>query len=205
MLLIQKISIFSLESKQERDDLINPYWIEDKDLRRGEVEYLAPAEMQFWKDLIEKYLFPIDSNKEQQARVASELKELRNKVVFGFFMFNALFILIVFLMQLNKDLLHWDWPLGVKTNTTYIPETSEVRIEKEYLQLEPIGLVFAVFFALILVIQFTAMLFHRFGTLSHIMASIELSCFNQKVTFAHQSLFLTTIVKLWFNRVILLA
>ncbi|KAF8781911.1 Chitin synthase chs-2 like protein [Argiope bruennichi] len=170
-----------LEPKQERDDLINPYWIEDKDLRRGEVEYLAPAEMQFWKDLIEKYLFPLDENKEQKARVASELKELRNKVVFGFFMFNALFILIVFLMQLNKDLLHWDWPLGVKTNITYNPETSEVRIDKEFLQLEPIGLVFAVFFALILIIQFTAMLFHRFGTLSHIMASIELSCFNQKV------------------------
>ncbi|GFY72001.1 chitin synthase chs-2 [Trichonephila inaurata madagascariensis] len=171
----------ALESKQERDELINPYWIEDKDLRRGEVEYLSPAELTFWKDLIEKYLFPLDSNKEQQARVASELKELRNKVVFGFFMFNALFILIVFLMQLNKDLLHWDWPLGVKTNITYIPETSEVRIDKEFLQLEPIGLVFAVFFALILVIQFTAMLFHRFGTLSHIMASIELGCFNQKV------------------------
>ncbi|GBM97395.1 Chitin synthase chs-2 [Araneus ventricosus] len=170
-----------LEPKQERDDLINPYWIEDKDLRRGEVEYLSPAEMQFWKDLIEKYLFPLDENKEQKARVASELKELRNKVVFGFFMFNALFILIVFLMQLNKDLLHWDWPLGVKTNITYIPETSEVRIDKEFLQLEPIGLVFAVFFALILIIQFTAMLFHRFGTLSHIMASIELGCFNQKV------------------------
>ncbi|KAG8175041.1 hypothetical protein JTE90_008869 [Oedothorax gibbosus] len=171
-----------LEPKQERDDLINPYWIEDKDLRRGEVEYLSPAEMTFWKDLIEKYLFPLDNNKEQQARVAMELKELRNKVVFGFFMFNALFILIVFLMQLNKDLLHWDWPLGVKTNITFVPETSEVRIDKEFLQLEPIGLVFAVFFALILVIQFTAMLFHRFGTLSHIMASIELGCFfNQKV------------------------
>ncbi|XP_035215199.1 chitin synthase chs-2-like isoform X2 [Stegodyphus dumicola] len=170
-----------LEPKQERDDLINPYWIEDKDLKRGEVEYLPGAEIQFWKDLIDKYLYPIEQNKEHQARVASELKELRNKVVFAFFMFNALFILIVFLLQLNKDQLHLDWPLGVRTNITYIPETSEVRIEKEYLELEPIGLVFAVFFALILVIQFVAMLFHRFGTLSHIMASIEISCCNQKV------------------------
>ncbi|XP_042909493.1 chitin synthase chs-2 [Parasteatoda tepidariorum] len=170
-----------LEPKQERDDLINPYWIEDKELKRGEVEYLAASEIQFWKDLIDKYLYPIEQNKEHQARVASELKELRNKVVFAFFMFNALFILIVFLLQLNKDQLHLDWPLGVKTNITYNPETSEVHIEKEYLELEPIGLVFAVFFALILVIQFVAMLFHRFGTLSHIMASIELSCWNQKV------------------------
>lgn len=42
-------------------------------------------------------------------------------------MFNALFILIVFLLQLNKGALHVDWPLGVKTNITYIEETSEVR------------------------------------------------------------------------------
>lgn len=41
-------------------------------------------------------------------------------------MFNALFILIVFLLQLNKGALHIDWPLGVKTNITYIEETSEV-------------------------------------------------------------------------------
>jgi len=52
-----------------------------------------------------------------------------------------------------------------------------VNVHKEYLQLEPIGLVFVGFFALILVIQFMAMLFHRFGTLSHILAATEVfSC-----------------------------
>lgn len=150
-------------------------------MKRGEVEYLPEQEIRFWKDLLEKYLYPIDLNKEHQARVASELIELRNKAVFAFFMFNALFILIVFLLQLNKENLHIDWPFGVKTNITYIEETSEIRIQKEYLQLEPIGLVFVFFFALILIIQFTAMLFHRFGTLSHILASIELSCFSRKI------------------------
>lgn len=50
-----------------------------------------------------------------------------------------------------------------------------MHITKEYLQLEPIGLVFVFFFALILIIQFTAMLFHRFGTISHILASTELN------------------------------
>lgn len=57
----------------------------------------------------------------------------------------------------------------------------QVVIEKEYLQLEPIGLIFVIFFAVIMIIQFTGMLFHRFETLSHILASIELSCCNQKV------------------------
>ncbi|CAH2104562.1 unnamed protein product [Euphydryas editha] len=225
--------------REKRDDLINPYWIEDPDLKKGEVDFLSQSELSFWKELIDRYLYPIDANKEEQARISRDLKELRdssvfsfiminalfvlivfllqlnkdnlhikwplgvktnitydevsqeariardlielrNKSVFAFVMFNALFILIVFLLQLNKDQLHVIWPLGVKTNITYIEETGEVLISKEYLQLEPIGLVFVFFFALILVIQFTAMLFHRFGTLSHILASTELNWFCPK-------------------------
>ncbi|KAI5633975.1 chitin synthase domain-containing protein [Phthorimaea operculella] len=229
----------STSPRERRDDLINPYWIEDPELKKGEVDFLSQSEIQFWKDLIDKYLYPIDANKEEQARISRDLKELRdssvfsffmvnalfvlivfllqlnkdnlhlkwpfgvktnitlddatqeariakdlielrNKSVFAFFMFNALFILIVFLLQLNKDNLHVDWPLGIKTNITVIADTGEVIITKEYLQLEPIGLVFVFFFALILVIQFTAMLFHRFGTLSHILASTELNWFCNK-------------------------
>ncbi|XP_048509220.1 chitin synthase chs-2 isoform X4 [Athalia rosae] len=162
------------EANRERTFLVSPYWLEDEGLKKGEVDFLSPQEEQFWKDLLEKYLFPIDEDKAEKARIAADLIELRNKSVFAFFMFNALFILIVFLLQLNKDQLHIVWPLGVKTNITYIEETSEVHITKEYLQIEPIGLVFVFFFALILIIQFTAMLFHRFGTFAHILASTTL-------------------------------
>ncbi|UYV62604.1 chs1 [Cordylochernes scorpioides] len=175
--------VFAVSQGEEtkRDDK-HAYWLDDKALSQCKVEYLEDNEVSFWNGLIEKYLFPLDQDKEQERRVAVELKELRNKVVFFFFMFNALFILIVFLLQLNKDRLHIDWPLGVKFNITYIPETSEVRIDKEYLELEPIGLVFAVFFALILIIQFVAMLFHRFGTFSHMLAAAEFNFFNAKTT-----------------------
>lgn len=41
-------------------------------------------------------------------------------------MINALFVLIVFLLQLNKDNIHIKWPLGVKTNITYDESTQEV-------------------------------------------------------------------------------
>ncbi|XP_066155145.1 chitin synthase chs-2 isoform X2 [Euwallacea fornicatus] len=166
--------------QNKRDDLVNPYWIEDPDVLKGEVEYLNSNELQFWKDLLEKYLYPLDENKEEKDRIAKDLIELRNKSVFAFFMFNALFVLVVFLLQLNKDQIHVKWPLGVRTNITYVEETSEVHITKEYLQLEPIGLVFVFFFALILVIQFVAMLFHRFGTLAHILASTELNLCTKK-------------------------
>lgn len=44
-------------------------------------------------------------------------------------MVNALFVLIVFLLQLNKDNLHFKWPFGVKTNITYDEVTQEVTLE----------------------------------------------------------------------------
>merc|ERR1712223_29975 len=115
------------EPKEERDDLINPFWIEDRDLGRGEVDYLSGPEIQFWKDLIEKYLFPIDADKTKQALITQGLKELRDKAVFFFAMFNALFVLIVFMLTLNKDILHIDWPFGVKENIT-ITEDEQVII-----------------------------------------------------------------------------
>jgi chitin synthase len=57
----------------------------------------------------------------------------------------------------------------------------QVEIETEFLKLEPIGFVFVVFFGSILVVQFVAMLFHRFGTLTHILASTEIGLFSKKV------------------------
>lgn len=58
----------STTPRNKRDDLVNPYWIEDPDLGKGEVEYLSSSEIQFWKDLLAKYLYPIDENKEEKVR-----------------------------------------------------------------------------------------------------------------------------------------
>ncbi|XP_043525708.1 chitin synthase chs-2 isoform X5 [Frieseomelitta varia] len=162
--------------------LSRPYWLSDEGLKKGEIDVLSLQEEQFWKDLLEKYLYPIDEDKAEKARIAKDLKDLRDQSVFAFFMMNALFVLIVFLLQLNKDLLHVKWPFGIKTNITYDDHSQEVHVTKEYLQLEPIGLVFVFFFALILVIQFTAMLFHRFGTFAHILASTSLDWYCCKKT-----------------------
>ena len=62
---------FSLEPKTERDDLINPLWIEDKDLKKGEMNYISTNETQFWKDLLDKYLYPIDEDKDEKVRRTS--------------------------------------------------------------------------------------------------------------------------------------
>lgn len=56
----------STAPQNERDFLTNPYWIEDADLKKGEVDFLSSAEVTFWKDLIDKYLYPIDQDKVEQ-------------------------------------------------------------------------------------------------------------------------------------------
>ena len=37
-----------------RDDLINPYWIEDKELKNGKEGKISTDESLFWKDMIDK-------------------------------------------------------------------------------------------------------------------------------------------------------
>ena len=56
----------------------------------------------------------------------------------------------------------------------------EIIIHKEYLELEPIGLLFVIFFGIILCVQFLAMLVHRFGTISQILATTELNWYCNK-------------------------
>lgn len=165
------------EPKCERDDDVSPYWIDQPEMKRGNVEFLPSTELQFWKDVIDKYLHPLIKDAKVQQENEKKLKELRDISVFAFFMLNALFVLVIFLLQLSQDVLHLEWPLGVRANITVID--GEIYITKEYLQLEPIGMVFIVVFGIILLIQFTAMLFHRFGTLSHMLAKTKVSAESQ--------------------------
>lgn len=160
--------------QENRDDMLNPYWIEDKStLGDGAVYDLPSSEIEFWKKLMKKYLYPLDENKKYLEEKTKQLKDLRDKVVFAFFMLNALFVLVVFLLTLKKDYIHINWPFDIKVNVTYSYTSGEVHLSKKYLQLEPIGLVFVFFFGIILVIQFTAMLFHRTGTFTQILATTE--------------------------------
>ena len=55
-----------------------------------------------------------------------KLKDLRDLSVFAFFMLNALFVLVIFLLQLSQDQLHLEWPFGVKANITFDPKSLDV-------------------------------------------------------------------------------
>ncbi|KAF9415607.1 hypothetical protein HW555_006815 [Spodoptera exigua] len=167
--------------REERDDLINPYWIEDVELQKGEVDFLTTAETNFWKDVIDEYLLPIEEDKRELERIKTDLKNLRDKMVFAFVMLNSLFVLVIFLLQLSQDQLHFKWPFGQKSSMEYDNDSNMFTITQDYLTLEPIGFVFLIFFGSIILIQFTAMLFHRLDTLAHLLSTTKLDWyFNKK-------------------------
>ncbi|VDO32329.1 unnamed protein product [Brugia timori] len=163
---------------------ISEVWLNDKCIRGAEKDCLDPDEEIFWNDVINKYLTPIIHNQLEQKNIRDGLMLLRNKVCSGFFMVNVVFIIIVLLLQLQKDCIHIEWPLGPRYNHTIIPCNTDIREPiwvVTRLQLEPIGLVFLLFFMSILIIQFIGMLLHRFGTMAHIIASTQLFCWRKRV------------------------
>ncbi|KAI1727540.1 chitin synthase domain-containing protein [Ditylenchus destructor] len=163
----------------------NETWLNDKLLKnRFERHCIDAEEESFWIDMIEKYLQPVAVDSKEQERIRVGLLELRNKMCSAFFMINVVFIIVVLVLQMQKDCLHIEWPLGPKFNHSITPCNSDSREEiwvMTRLQLEPIGLVFLVFFMSILIIQFVAMLLHRFATLAHIIASTDNAISRRKV------------------------
>ncbi|KAF0297192.1 Chitin synthase chs-2 [Amphibalanus amphitrite] len=179
---------------KKRDLLRNPLWIEDEMFAdKGNVELLSTKEIDFWNDLIKAYLYPLIEDKAEK-RVTTTLypylrpgsppnsKSLRSKVCLFFFMINLVFVVAIFNLQLHQDELHLNWPFGAMHEITYSEDASgrSIKIAITYLQLEPIGFIFVLFFAVILLIQFTAMLFHRFGTISQILSLVTLNWCSSK-------------------------
>lgn len=87
-------TVTSLNTEGNRDGsnfLTRPYWLSDEGLKKGEVDVLSLQEEQFWKDLLEKYLYPIDDDKaEKVKRRANYVFSKYNHVkgIFKYFYFN---------------------------------------------------------------------------------------------------------------------
>ncbi|KAI5606979.1 hypothetical protein C0J50_12478, partial [Silurus asotus] len=106
----------------------------------------------FWVDLIEQYLKPLDSDKKKEEKVRADLKTLRNKATFVFFICNALWLVATFFLQAIGSSVSITIP-KVFANGTVDPDGK--------LYIDPIGLMFLVGFAGLLIVQFLAMLWHR--------------------------------------------
>ncbi|XP_034044491.1 chitin synthase 1 [Thalassophryne amazonica] len=133
----------------------------DKTVTAPQVQRLETAENDFWVKLIERYLTPIKDTKAHQEEVTTELKSLRNKGVFLYFMVNLLWVVATFVLQLiGNDV------ISIRIPKTFLNGTAT----GEYLKVEPVSLMFLLSFAILLFIQFLAMLYHRVYTLIHVVS-----------------------------------
>ncbi|ESO87528.1 hypothetical protein LOTGIDRAFT_235019 [Lottia gigantea] len=119
-------------------------WKSAECIKDGIEGELSENETIFWQKLLTKFLLPIKENKERQEQIASDLKSIRNNVVFAYFLVNLMFTLVILQLDLKEDLLR-----------------DQFFIVGKY---EPVSVLFLGVFAALILTQFIAMLIHRWGT-----------------------------------------
>ncbi|XP_028845144.1 chitin synthase 1 [Denticeps clupeoides] len=133
----------------------------ERTLVAPQIEKMTEDETDFWKKLLERYLAPIVDDKAHQEEVTRELKSLRNKAVFLYFILNVLWIVATFFLQ----------AIGNEVISIKIPKTFPNGTPSgEFLLVEPLSLMFLLSFAVLLLVQFLAMLYHRVYTLIHVVS-----------------------------------
>ena len=151
--------MFREDPQRLRDDLVNPFWVEDRDLGAGGIGAMPKEEMDFWTNLIDTYLRPLKQSAEEKTKMEFELKNLRNKVCLFFFLSNCLFVTLIFILESVSEY--------TPSLTFQLPCDKEGAIPAK---LEPIAIAFTIIFGILLFIQFLAMLMHRYSTLLHIVS-----------------------------------
>ena len=148
-----------------RDELVNPAWIEDERIGNGRQETISRRETAFWRQLIRFHLHPLDKDKKKEAEIQDQLKQMRTNIVFGYLMVNFLWMVVIFQLQLLKDVLDEDFFIP-------IPRYDDPYGEPE--RFEPLGLAFLLVFGTTLTMQFSATLVHRWVTFMHVIARTEI-------------------------------
>ncbi|XP_063775429.1 chitin synthase chs-2-like [Pseudophryne corroboree] len=126
-----------------------------------QMEILEEEEITFWEDLIKDYLEPIIEDKQKQAGIERELKSLRNKATFLFFLINLLWIVATFILQIIGSSVSIVIPKVYPNGTVSLTDK---------LYVEPIAFMFVLSFAILLLVQFGALLYHRIYTGIHFIA-----------------------------------
>ncbi|XP_065326137.1 chitin synthase chs-1-like [Pelmatolapia mariae] len=164
--IVENITITEAEQGQLKRN-IQSGWIEKLQSLSSDLTFeedsLDQEEKKFWEELQKKYLEPLPDDKENQKKMANELRDLRNKVNFVFFMLNAFWLVATFILQLFSDTLSIKIP---KLNIQFQKTGDDI-------QIDPIAFMFILGFAVSVVIQFLAMLYHRIHTLIHYVAIVD--------------------------------
>uniref|UniRef100_A0A4W6FPM1 chitin synthase n=1 Tax=Lates calcarifer TaxID=8187 RepID=A0A4W6FPM1_LATCA len=138
--------------------------------RPAATTHMMYDEEQFFRELTAKYLEPLPVNKEKQKEMTEELKDLRNKITFVYFICNALWLIMTFTLQLSNT------SIFIK-----VPKVDyNLQFTGNYMYIDPLGFMFIVAFALLVLIQFLAMLYHRIYTLIHYVAFLDTESKSEK-------------------------
>ncbi|KAK9527181.1 hypothetical protein VZT92_015838 [Zoarces viviparus] len=128
-----------------------------------EEDSLDKEEEEFFIELQKKYLEPLQDDKERQKTMSNDLRELRNKINFAFFIMNALWLVATFTMQL----------FGASFSIVLPKVDFDLETTGEDVIIDPIAFMFILGFALSVVIQFLTMFYHRIYTLIHYVAFLD--------------------------------
>ena len=143
--------------------MINPYWSELPWLgSESVVGYLHTDEITFWQQLLSKYLAPLNKDAVEERRIQTDLIGLRNNAGFAFFMLNAIWIILQFQCEY------------VATKFTELMIDIGRPFGQEGRKVQLLGLLFMLFFASCMIVQFVTMILHRWGTFIEILASTKL-------------------------------
>ena len=63
------------------------------------MDYLSGGEINFWKEMIKKYLVPLEMSDKEKRDQKHGLEEYRDGLVFGMVMFNVLYITAITILQ----------------------------------------------------------------------------------------------------------
>ena len=132
-------------------------WMTDLE---GERIHLDHEEKETLRFIIDKYLQPENTNEAAQADLKKGLVDFKNEISLMFVFLNAAWAVFIFLLQLSSvqsSTFTIDWtpcPTAAKlTNQTSFVEGNLPEIVYEYMPLDPINLVFILFFLLVLLFQ----------------------------------------------------
>ncbi|XP_028676539.1 chitin synthase chs-1-like [Erpetoichthys calabaricus] len=149
-----------------QDSRVQECWMEQLQTKSDEVELVErdidSDEMPFWTGLIEEYLEPLEEDKDKQEKIKKELKSLRNKCTFLYFIINSLWIIATFFLQAIGN-----------TVSIRIPKILFNGTRAEDIFVDPVGFMFLLSFAGLVILQFVAMLYHRIYTFIHLISYVR--------------------------------
>ena len=74
------------------------------------MDYLSGGEINFWKEMIKKYLVPLEMSDKEKRDQKHGLEEYRDGLVFGMTFFNVLYITAITILQTQASVfLPWTW------------------------------------------------------------------------------------------------